>query len=113
MLPLSENTVQITIINDSRRVECEVGCGTDWSSPDALALASQRTRERFGEEIKPVYIDLAEDTSSQDALKWSKEISEKDLSLPLLLVNGQVRISGQFDIRQLLDTVEVVIEIGV
>jgi len=113
MLPLSESTVQITIINDSRRVECEAGCGTDWSSPEALALASQRIRERFGEEMQPVYIDLSEDTSSRDALKWGKEISDKDLSLPLLLINGQVRISGQFDIRQLLDTVEVEKELGV
>ena len=112
MQPLRENTVQITIINDSRRVECEANCGTDWSSPDSLALASQRIRERFGEEIEPAYIDLAEDTSSRDALKWSKEISDKDLSLPLLLINGQVRISGQFDIRQLLDTVEVEKELG-
>jgi len=31
----------------------------------------------------------------------------------MLLINGQVRISGQFDIRQLLDTVEVEKELGV
>lgn len=110
---MSENSIEITIINDSRRVECEAGCGTDWSSPDALALASQRIRERFGKEIKPTYIDLAEDTSSQDALKWSREISDKDLSPPLLVVNSQIRISGQFDVRQLIDVIEVEIELGV
>ena len=110
---MSENKIQITIINDSSKEECEAGCGTDWSSPEAMALASQRIKDRFGEEIQIKYLDLSEDVSSPDALKWSEVISDKNLSLPLLLINGQIRISGKFDIRQLLEAVEVEIELGV
>ncbi len=47
-----------------------------------------------------------------DALEWKEIIKNKNLSLPLLLVNGQPRVSGEFDIRQLLDAIEVEIEIG-
>ena len=113
MLPLIEHIIQITIVDDSCREECEAECGIDWSSPEALALASQRIRDRFGDGIEITYLDISEAVTDDDALKWSKEIKDKNLSLPLLLVNGQLRIPGNFDIRQLLDVVEVEIEIGV
>ncbi|MBA7696303.1 hypothetical protein ES703_104948 [subsurface metagenome] len=45
-------------------------------------------------------------------MEWKEVIKNKGLLLPLLLLNGKLRISGQFDIRQLLDTIEVEIEIG-
>jgi hypothetical protein len=36
---------------------------------------------------------------------------DKDLSLPLLIIDGQTRISGQFDIRQLIDAINAEVEI--
>ena len=33
------------------------------------------------------------------------------LSLPLLLINGELRISGEFDIRMLLDAIDTKMEI--
>ena len=110
---MSKNTIQITIVNDSRRVECEAECGIDWSSAEAVALATQRIKERFGDKIQLTYLDLSEAVASEDAQKWNEVIRDKNLSVPLLLVNGQIRISGNFDIRQLLDVIEVEIELGV
>jgi len=109
---LSKYDIQVTIINDSRRQECEAECGIDWSSSEAVALASQRTKDRFGDKIQLAYLDLSKDVKNQDALEWNEVIKNKDLSLPLMLLNGQMRISGRFDIRQLLDTIEVELEMG-
>ena len=108
-----KHAIQITIIDDSRRQECEAECGLDWSSPEALALANRRIKDRFGGKVRLVYLNLSEAVANHDILQWNEVIKNKNLSLPLLLLNGQLRISGQFDIRQLLDTIEVELEIGV
>ena len=107
-----KDTIQISIIDDSSREECDVGCGEDWSSPAILALAEQRIKDRFGDKIRLQYLDLSETIPNHDALEWNTVIKQKNLPLPLLVVNGHPRISGLFDIRQLLDTIEVEIEMG-
>ncbi len=112
MLPLIEYIIQVTIIDDSRREECEAKCGIDWSSPEALALAKQRIKDRFGAKIQLEYLDLSKATNNHEALEWNEAIKNRDLPLPLLLINGEPRISGQFDIRQLLDVIDAEIEIG-
>ena len=112
---MKKDDIQITIINDSRLKECEAECGIDWSSPEAVTLASQRIKERFGDKrdkIKLGYLDLSKDATNPEALAWNETVKNKNLSFPLLLVNGQLRISGRFDIRQLLDVIEVETEIG-
>lgn len=110
---MNEQSVQVTILNDSRVKDCEVGCGTDWSNPEELTLAINRIQERFGDRIKLVYIDISKNAVSRDLQEWSEKIKSNNLSLPLLLLNNQLRIAGTFDIHQLLDTIEVEIEIGV
>ncbi|MFC2020171.1 hypothetical protein ACFLU1_00015 [Chloroflexota bacterium] len=107
---MNKQTINITILDDSRSEECEAGCGIDWSSPEVLTLASQRIKDGFGDKILLEYLDLAEAAANSDMLGWKGEIENKNLSVPLLLLNGHLRISGLFDIRQLLDTIEVEIE---
>jgi len=109
---LIKHAIQITIIGDSSQGECDAGCGEYWSSPEALALAEQRIKDRFGDKIQLQYLDLPKAVPNHDALEWSEVIKNKNLLLPLLIINGQLRISGLFDICQLLDTIEVEIEIG-
>jgi disulfide oxidoreductase YuzD len=105
-------TIHITILNDTRKQECDVACGEDWSLPETIALANQRIKDRFGDRAKLEYLDLPGSADNQKILEWNRLIKNKNLSLPLLLVNGEIRISGQFDIRQLLDVVDAEIEIG-
>ena len=109
---MAKHDIIITIINDSCQQECEAECGIDWSSPEAMTLASQRIKDRFGNGVQLTYFDLSKQVANHDALEWREVIQNKDLLLPLLLINGQLRISGRFDIRQLLDTVAVEIEMG-
>ena len=111
MPPLIKHIIQITIIDDSMGEKCDAHCGADWSSAEVLALASQRIKERFGDKIKLQYLDLSR-IANHHALELSQRFGNKNLSLPLLVINGQIRISGQFDIRMLLDAIDAEIEIN-
>ena len=104
--------IEVTIVNDSRQAGCEADCGIDWSTREAKELAETRLKERFGTDVKLNYLDLAHTDANQVMREWEERISNKSLLPPLLLVNGQLRISGIFDIRQLLDIIEVELELG-
>ena len=105
--------VQVTVLNDSRIEGCEAACAIDWSDRDELALAARQVKERFGDDIHIAFADLSEDGIGPDLMKWSDRAVEKNLSFPLLLLNDLVRIAGNFDIRQLLDVIEVEVELEV
>ena len=109
---MSKHDIQIVIIDDSRAEKCDAECGFDWSSAEVIALASQQIKDRFGKEIQLEYIDLSRATANRHASELSREIKGKNLSFPLLTISGQPRISGQFDVRQLLDAIEAEMEIG-
>ncbi len=109
---MSKPTIQITIVDDSRGEKCQAECGIAWSSPESIALAGRRIRERFGDKTRLEYLDLSQTPVSPRISVLSQQIKDKNLSLPLLLINSQSRISGQFDIRQMLDAIEAEIEIG-
>ena len=110
MLPLNNHTVQITIIDESTGEKCAAHCGVDWSSPEAMALATKRIRDRFGDQVQLEYIDLAKTTTNHLSSELEPRIRDKNFTLPLLVINGQPRISGQFDIRLLLDAIDAEME---
>ena len=111
MTPLIRHAIQITIVDDSKGEKCNAHCGVDWSSAEAIALASQRIKDRFGDKIQLEYLDLSKPMTNHHSLELNQRIRNKNLSLPLLLINGEPRISGQFDIRQLLDAIDAEMEI--
>jgi thioredoxin 1 len=78
----------------------------------AFASAAGLIRERFGDDVSIELIDLTDGDSGDRAKEWTEKIEKRNLSLPLLLVDGQVRISGQFDIRQLTGVIEIEKELG-
>ena len=111
---MNKHPVRITIINDPlNNQDCDASCGTDWSSLQSLELARKQVRERFDGDIRLTYLDITQDTTSEDVKRWMEEINRKHLSVPLLIINGHLRISGNFDIRQMLEAIEVESELGV
>jgi len=109
---LNEANYRVSIINESSRKDCDAECGTNWSSPDALALATQQVGDRFGNRVVLEYLDLSSGTGNPQENKWRTDIRERNLSVPLLLINDHLRIAGQFDIRQIIDAVEAEMEMG-
>jgi len=98
-------------MDDSKAEKCEAHCGIDWSSKEAITLINQRIKERFGGRVKLEYLDLSKPRTGR-ALELNQLVKDENLPLPLLVINGQPRISGQFDIRHLLDAIDAEMEIG-
>jgi disulfide oxidoreductase YuzD len=111
MPPLIKHIIQITIVDDSKGEKCDAHCGVDWSSVDAIALANQRIKDRFGNRIQLEYLELSKPVANRRAPELKQRFKTENLPLPLLLINGEPRISGQFDIRQLLDAIDAEMEI--
>ena len=105
--------IQVTVVYDSKSKSrgCDADCGIDWSSTEAISLINQRIKERFSDRIESAYLDLSEPSSDRRILELKLTTSNENLLLPLLVINGQLRISGQFDIHPLLDAVDAEIEI--
>ena len=113
MPPSADSAIRITVLDDRRSEECQVGCGIDWASPETMALVSQRIKDAFGDRVEIEYLNMFQTETSLDMLQWKEVIQNKNLLSPLLLLNGQLRLSGPFDIRQLVEAIEVETEIGI
>ena len=97
--------VQLTVVGNSRAPLCQADCGMDWSLPETLAQARQALQEQFGDRVEIKYADVAR---SKKAPKQTKSTS-----YPLLMVDGNIRLAGQFDLRQVIDVAETEIEMAV
>jgi len=98
--------LHVQIIGDSKNQLCQAECGPDWSQTDMLAKARCALRRKYGESVRLDYLELSQDAKLASAFGQEK-------NLPLLVVNGQVRLAGQFEIRQVMDIAEAQLEIGV
>jgi disulfide oxidoreductase YuzD len=97
--------IKVTIVYDSSIKKCEAACGLDWSSAETFTILKRRVAEKFGATAKLELIDVAGNNPRNN--KFKERIKKESLSLPVLLINNALRISGEFDARQLLDAIEV------
>ncbi len=111
MPPLFERDIEVIIVGDRAPAECDLNCGVDWSSVQMLALASQQVRDRFGDKVHLEYLDLSAAEGNPRAEVLRQKARSGVLSLPALVINGEVRISGHFDMRMLMDAIDAEIEI--
>lgn len=109
---MSEPIIKVTIVYDSKSKseECDAYCGVDWSSAEATTMVSQRVKERFGDRIQMEYLDLSKPETNHHTTELKQAIIKEKQLLPILVIDGRTRISGQFDIRLLLDAIEAEIE---
>ncbi len=102
--------MQITIVDDSQDEKCSYSCGLDWTSIEVIDLAGKQIQERFGSQAELNCLDLS-NLLTGDTAGWKEQVSRENLSLPLLVIDGQPRISGQFDIRLLLEAIDAEMEV--
>ena len=108
---MSKHNIEIVIVGDSKKIEkCDISCGVDWSSAEATTLADQQIKARFGDRVQLKYLDLSQPVAGHHDLELQQRVRDGNLPLPLLGINGKPRISGQFDIRMLLDAIDAEIE---
>lgn len=110
MLRLSNHNIEVLIIDDRQAGSCEDGCGMDWTSAENVTLAGRQIKAAFGDGVQLKRLNLSEAAAGLIDLELQQGITNGSLSLPLLIIDGKMRVSGPFDIRILLDAVEAVIE---
>lgn len=94
--------IRIEIITGKQSTLCKKDCGTDWSRTEIQIQVRKDIRKRFGNQVR-VDFKLSDEIDEQ---------TEKENNDPVLLINGQNRLAGQFDIRQVMDILEIQMEIG-
>jgi hypothetical protein len=82
---------------------CAEPCGVDWTEEENQRLARQNLGQFFGDRVELEFHDPEE--APPDIAQGLKE---GGLLLPLLVINGKVRLQGFFDFRRLRDMVEAV-----
>jgi hypothetical protein len=98
--------VRLTVIGNSRAPACQADCGADWSQPKTLSQARLALRERFGDRVRIDYVDTEH---SKNRLK----LLPREEDYPLLTVDGSIRLSGRFDLRQVMNVAEAQLEMAV
>ncbi len=103
--------LKVVIFLDRTVEECDGGCGMDWSLPENRQLATERLKERFGSEVEIEYVELFGPEGARNYPEILERLKREKLAMPLLVVKGDIRISGDFDIRMLVDMVEAGMEL--
>ena len=105
-------SIRVTIIDDAKAEKCEGRCGLDCTSPKTIEEITSLLKNLYGEKVESEFLDLAEPATSRSYPEIVDRIRKENLNLPLLLINGKLRIAGYFDIHQLQNTIQVEIEMA-
>jgi hypothetical protein len=111
---LPERKVRITIVDDAAGRNCAAArgcaadCGIDWSKPGQIDAVRREAFSRFGDRVSVDYIDLPGAKDSPAVRKIESTV--RGMPLPVLLADSRPRIAGEFDVRQLMDVIEVGLE---
>lgn len=103
----------ITILNDSRVKKCEAGCGVNWSKKDEIERAREQIKKQLHDDFILEYLDMAKPEVSKKFSPVIQRAKKTDILYPLLIINGDIRISGDFDLRMLTDMIDASRELGI
>ncbi len=99
--------LNVAIIEQAANAKlCSESCGVNWLKPEPQKDAGERLRKLYGNSVNIEFLDLDIPEVRQKHGGWLKRVKEENLLLPLLVINGEIRISGFFDTRMLLDMVD-------
>lgn len=102
--------IRVTVLDDTKAEKCEGRCGLDFSSPEAVESVTELLNKLYGEKVQLQYLDLAEPSTSHSHPEIVERVRTENLALPLLLINGNLRISGYFDIYLLQNVIQAEME---
>ena len=106
----SQTPIQVTVVDNSQSEKCEGRCGLDFSSPATVEFVTEHLNKLYGDSVKLEYLDLADPSTRSSHPDIVVMLADRDLPLPLLLVNGNLRISGYFDIYILQNVIQTEME---
>lgn len=104
---------EITILDDSRVLRCDAGCGIKWSKKEELEMARKQIKSHLLEAFTLEYLDLAQQEVNKKFTPLLQKAKKANLQYPLLIINGDIRISGDFDLRMLSDMIDAARELDI
>lgn len=104
--------VQVLILDSSQSGKCEARCGLDWSVPEEMKELKQSLHKLHSDTVQVEYFDLANAGVRRLYPEVVKRARQENLPLPLLVLNGKIRLSGYFDFRMLQDAIQAEMELG-
>lgn len=103
----------ITVLDDSRVGRCNAGCGVNWSKKEELERASEQIKRQLRDDFILEYLDMAQPEVAKKFSPIVQKARKAALLYPLLIINGGIRISGDFDLRMLADMIDASRELGI
>lgn len=98
--------MRLAILNDtSRRDGCTFCYGT-WSTPEDIMFIVDRLQERYGQHVAVQYVDVARDQPNQDDARLVELAREQGLPLPIVAIDGSIKLIGAADYRVIAEAIE-------
>ena len=97
--------ISVTIFDDSRSEHC-LGCG------ECFELVIEHLRERYGGEVVVEHLDLAEPEIRLQHQDVVNRVEESGLLLPVVAIDGVLRLSGGVQYRTIVEAIEAHKEVG-
>ena len=106
---MKSDRLQVLVVTDSTVPKCQAECGTDWSATEHREELTSAVRAKFADSAIVAFLDMAT-PPAEDSVTTRRLIASKGWGVPLLLIDGERRIEGTFDIRMALDMIQVALE---
>ena len=108
----AESPIRVTIYDDSTSEHCS-HCGIEWSSKEAIQFVTERLREKYGDSVILEYLDLAEPSTHRQNQEVIHKINQQGLALPVVALNGVLKLCGNVEYRMIVEAIETLKEIGI
>lgn len=113
MSPSPAATLEVLVVEHRDMGKpCAEGCGTDWLVEDNQRLAQQVVERAFGPRVKLRFVNLADPAAQESSRELMEQVRSQGLTLPALIINGEVKIAGYFDLRMLNDMIDAAMELA-
>jgi len=99
--------IQVTIFDNTGETQCS-GCYRIGRSLEEIAVVTQHLKRRYGDEVEVEYIDLVE-SESGDVME---QIRAQNLPLPVVAINGVLRLAGSVEYREIMEVIDTLKEVG-
>jgi len=97
--------ISVTIFDDSSSEHC-LGCA------EPFELVIEHLKERYGDEVAVEHLDLAEPAARLQHQEVVNRVKETGLMLPLVAINGVLRLCGGVEYRTIVEAIETEKEVG-
>ncbi|MBI4333701.1 MAG: hypothetical protein HY673_20755 [Chloroflexi bacterium] len=98
--------IEVTVLVDSAAPSCEGDCVMDWLKPENQAVARRELARKHGDGAAVDFVDIRASSPGAPRAGLVRQTLAGNPRFPALLLNGNPRIAGPFDLRMLLDMVE-------